>query len=112
MRDRERESNSTGQGALGAGETAQDPASPWDRQRLGRPRTAGTFLPRAEQISGPDPGASRPLQTESSIVTVGAESRALELAAAAGVVPPGASRGKQPPLRPAPGRGQSSSPKC
>ena len=36
-------------------DTAQDPASPRDRQRPGGPRTARTLLPRAEQISGPAP---------------------------------------------------------
>ena len=41
------------------------------------------------------PGASRPLQTESFLVTVGAESRAPERATTV-VVPPRASQGKKP----------------
>ena len=48
LRSREGESDSAGPGALGAGDTAQDPASPGDRQRLGGPRTARTLLPGAE----------------------------------------------------------------
>ena len=102
--------------------------SPGDRQRLGGHRTARTLLPQVEQISGPSPRASRPLQTESSVVTAGADSRALELAAATVVVPTGASQDKKTPislivpslykqvkrlsLSPEPGRGLSSSPKC
>ena len=65
---------------------------------------------QAKQISGPAPGASRPLQMESSVDTAGAESRAPELAASTGIVPPGDSRGKQPPLSPAPGRGTAAPP--
>ena len=83
------ESNRAGLGAQGARDTAYDPTSPRDRQRTGGPRTARTLLPQAEQLSGPAPGASRPLQTESCIVTAGAEYRAPELAAATVVVPPG-----------------------
>ena len=75
----EHESNSAGPGAQGAVDTAQDPASPRDRQRPGGPKTARTLLPQAEQISGPAPRASRFLQAESFIVTVGADSRAPEL---------------------------------
>ena len=80
LRDRECESNSAGPGAQGTGDTAQDPASPRDRQKPGGPREARTLLPQAEQISGPAPRASRLLQTESSVVTAGADSRAPELA--------------------------------
>ena len=86
-------SNSAGPGAQGARDTAQDPASPQDRKRPGGPRTGRTLLPRAEQISGPAPRASRSLQMESSVVTAGVDSRAPELAAATVVVPSGASRG-------------------
>ena len=53
---------------------------------------------QAEQISGTAPEASSLLKTESSIVIVGAECRAPELAAATVVVPPGTSQDKQPPL--------------
>ena len=60
--------------------------------------TARNLLPQAEHISGSAPRASMPLQTESSVVTTGAESRAQGLAAATVVVPPAASQGKQPPL--------------
>ena len=84
---------------------------PGDRQRPGWPRTARTLLPRAEQISGPAQSLQA-LQMDCSGVTVGAEYRYPELAAATGVVPPEASRGKLRPLSPAPGSGQSSSPKC
>ena len=35
---------------------------------------------QAEEISGPAPRASRPLQTETSVVTAGADSRAPEMA--------------------------------
>ena len=39
--------------STGCQDTAQDLASPWDRQSPGRPTTARTLLPRAEQISVP-----------------------------------------------------------
>ena len=52
---------------------------PRDRQRPGGPRTARTLLPRAEQISGPA-RSLQALQTETSGVTAGADSRAPELA--------------------------------
>ena len=52
------------------------------------------------------------LETESSIVTVRAESRAPELVTANVVIPPGASQGKQPQLSPEPDRGRSSYTKC
>ena len=102
--------------------------SPGYRQRPGGHRTARTLLPQVEQISGPAPRASRPLQTESSVVIAGADSRAPGLAAATVVVPTGASQDKKTPLSltvpslykqfkhlslsPEPGRGLSSSPKC
>ena len=50
---RERESNSAGSGAQGAGDTAQDPASPRDRQRPGGPRTARTLLPQLSRSAAP-----------------------------------------------------------
>ena len=108
----EHKSNNTGPRAQGAWDTAQDPTSPQDRQRPGVPRTARTLLPEAEQISGPACRASRHLQTESSVVTVGTEFRAQEQVNTTGVFTPGASWGKQTSLSPAPGRGQSSSLKC
>ena len=69
--------------STGCQDTAQDLASPWDRQSPGRPTTARTLLPRAEQISV-SALAPKVLQRESSIVTVGAESRASELPASLG----------------------------
>ena len=39
--------------STGCQDTAQDLASPWDRQSPGRPTTARTLLPRAEQVSVP-----------------------------------------------------------
>ena len=57
------ESNSAGPGAQEAGITSQDPASPRDRQKPGRHRTARMLLTQAEQISGPTPehpGPCRP----------------------------------------------------
>ena len=106
--------------------------SPQHRRRPGRPRTARALLPPGGpelcRWVAPPPGASRPLQTESSIVPAGADSRAPELAAATVAVPPGASQDKQRPLgltvtspdkqdkqlplSLALGRGQSSSPRC
>ena len=76
---RERESNSAGPGALGTGDTAQDPAATRARQKPGGPRTARTLLPRDENISGPA-RSLQALQTESSGVTAEADSRAPELA--------------------------------
>ena len=77
--------------------------SPWDKQRPGGHRTARTPQPpggsELSRSVAPAPGASRPLQTESSRVTAGADSRPGELAAATVVVPPGASQDKQPLLR-------------
>lgn len=128
LRSWERESNSTGREHRVPADTVQDPALPRGQAEARRDRTARTLLPQVEQISGPSPRASRPLQTESSVVTAGADSRALELAAATVVVPTGASQDKKTPislivpslykqvkhlsLSPEPGRGLSSSPKC
>ena len=62
---RERYSNSTGPGAQAAGDTAQDPALPRDRQRPGGPRTARAVLlpgsPKLIRSAAPAPGASRHL---------------------------------------------------
>ena len=69
--------------STGRQDTAEDLASPWDRQSPGRPTTARPLLPITEQISVPAL-APKILQMESSIVTVGAESRASELPASLG----------------------------
>ena len=77
--NQEHDTSSTGQGAQGARDTAQDTALPRDWQRPGEPRISKTFLPlgaQAVQVScagqnilivACSPGASRPLKTESSI---------------------------------------------
>uniref|UniRef100_A0A8C0QPK3 L1 transposable element dsRBD-like domain-containing protein n=1 Tax=Canis lupus familiaris TaxID=9615 RepID=A0A8C0QPK3_CANLF len=111
LRSRERESNSAGPRAQGAGDTARDPASPRDRQRPGGPRTPRTLLPELSRVAAPPPGASRPCRGSASEFLWGLNPGFLA-AAATVVLPPAASRGKQPLLSPAPGREQSSSPKC
>ena len=97
--------------STGRRDTAQDPASPGTGRGREGPGQQGRSCPELSRSAAP-PQSLQALQMECSGVTAGAESRSPELAAATGVVPPGASRGKQPPLSPAPGRGQSSSPKC
>ena len=85
---------------------------PLGQAEAGEPRTAKTLLPQAEQSSGPAPRSLKALQARCFRVPVGGESRFPELATTTVVVPPGATRGKQPPLSPVPDRGQSRSPKC
>ena len=65
--------------STGRWDTAQDLASPRDRQRPGGPRTARTLLPQLSRSAAP-PRSLQALQTESSGATAGAESRAPELA--------------------------------
>ena len=92
-------------------DTAQDPASPGTCTGREDPGQQGRSCPELSR-SVALPQSLQALQTESSRFTEGAEFRFPELATATGVVLPGASRGKKLPLSPAPGRGQSSSPKC
>ena len=65
----ERDSNSTGPGAQGAGDTAQNPALPPGQAEAGKAQdskdTPANRWPGAEQISAP-PGSIQALQTESS----------------------------------------------
>ena len=69
-----------------------------DRQKPGGQRTTSALLPQANQISSPAPIASRPLQTEISIITAGDESRAPGLATSIVVLPTGASQEEKTPL--------------
>ena len=90
----------TAQRAQGAGDTAPDLALPPGQAEARRAQeskdTPASGRPLAKQTSGPIPGASRPLQTDSPIVTAGADSRAGELTATTAVFPPGASQDKHP----------------
>ena len=121
-----------GSGAQGARETAQDLVLHPGQAEAGRAQDSkdapASGCPKLSRSAGHAPGASRPLRTESSLVTAGADFRAGELATTTVAVPPGASQDKQPPLSltvtsldkqlkhlsliPTPGRGLSSSPKC
>ena len=96
--------------STGRQDTAEDLASPWDRQSPGRPTTARTLLPITEQISVPALAPPGPAEGELHSYC-GSCIQGSRAAGVTGMVPPGASRVKQPQLSPAPGRGQSSSPK-
>ena len=97
--------------STGRRDTAQDSASPETGRGPDGPGQQGRSCPELSRSAAP-PQSLQALQMDCSQVTEGAEYRFPELAADTGVVPPGASRVKLPALRPAPGRGQSSSPKC
>ena len=89
---REHESNSTGPGVQGAGDT--DPGlSPRTGRSQEGPGQQGCSCPELSR-STPRPRGIQALQTESSVVTAGHDSRAQELAATTVVVPPGASQDK------------------
>ena len=81
------------------------------RQRPGGPRTARTLLPRAQQTSSPTPEPPGPADGFLRSYCR-AEYRFSDLATATGVVPPWASRGKQPPLSASPGRGRGAPPRA
>ena len=97
--------------STGRQDTSQDLASPGTGRGPEGPGQQGCSCPELSRSAAP-PQSLQALQMDCSGVTVGAEYRYPELAAATGVVPPEASRGKLRPLSPAPGSGQSSSPKC
>ena len=78
---------------------------PWDRQRPGGPRTARTLLPQLSRSTAP-PRSLQALQTE----FLPELNPGFQSCPATGAVPPGASRGKQPPLSPAPGGGRAAPP--
>ena len=75
---RERESTSAGSGAQGAGTQPRIPPPPGQAE-AGRAQDSKDAPAPAEQISGPA-RSLQALQTESSGATVGADSRAAELA--------------------------------
>ena len=81
---------------------------PRDRQRPGGPRTARTLLPQLSRSAAP-PGASRPCRPRALEFLRGLNP-GFQSCPATGAVPPAASRGKQPPLSPAPGRGTAAPP--
>lgn len=97
--------------STGRQDTAQDLASPRIGRGPGGPGQQGCPCPELSRSAAP-PQSLQALEMDCSGVTVGTEYRFPELAAATGVVPPSASQGILPSLSPAPGRGQSSSPKC
>ena len=78
---------------------------PRDRQRPGGPRTARTLLPQLSRSAAP-PRSLQALQTE----FLPELNPGFQSCPATGAVPPAASRGKQPPLSPAPGRGTAAPP--
>ena len=102
----------------GANPTAQAPehwspghspesSLPPGQAEAGRAQDSKDAPAPAEHISGPA-RSLQALQTEFLLEL----NPGFQSCPATGAVAPGASRGKQPPLSPAPGRGQSSSPKC
>ena len=95
----------------GRQDTSQDLASPGTGRGPEGPGQQGCSCPELSRSAAP-PQSLQALQMDCSGVTVGAEYRFPGLATATAVVPPRASQGKLPSLSPAPGRGQSSSPKC
>ena len=97
--------------STGRRDTAQDSVSPGTGRGPEGLGHQGRSCPELSR-SAAQPQSLQDLQMDCSRVTEGAEYRIPELVADTGVVPPGASRGKLPPLSPAPGRGQSSSPTC
>ena len=97
--------------STGRQDTAQDLASPGTGRGPDGPGQQGRSCPELSRSVVPTQSLQA-VKMDCSGVTVGVEYRYPELAAATGVVPPEASRVKLPALRPAPGRGQSSSPKC
>ena len=97
--------------STGRQDTAQDLASPRIGRGPGGPGQQGCPCPELSRSAAP-PQSLQALEMDCSGVTVGTEYRFPELAADTGVVPPSASQGILPSLSPAPGRGQSSSPKC
>ena len=97
--------------STGLRDTSQDSASPRTGRGPEGPGQQGRSCPELSR-SVPPPQSLQALQMDYSRVTAGAEYRFPELAADTGVVPPSASQGILPSLSPAPGRGQSSSPKC
>ena len=76
------------------GDTAQDPALVLEQVEAGRPQdsedSAASGRPQAVQISAPHHprGIQDSADWETAVVTVGVDSRAGEMAAASGVVPP------------------------
>ena len=97
--------------STGRQDTSQDLASPGTGRGPEGPGQQGCSCPELSRSAAP-PQSLQALQMDCSRVTAGAEYRFPEVATATWVVPPRASQGKLPPLSPAPGRGQSSSPKC
>ena len=89
----ERDSNRTGPGSQGTKQTQSTIlCSPPDRRRWGGHRTARTLLPpgapHCADQQPPPPEHPGQCGLGDWVVTLGAESRAGELAAASGVVPP------------------------
>ena len=79
-------------GPSALGDTTQDPVLPWGRQRPGGHRTARSLLlpgQGAVQVSGPTPEYPGPCALGATMVNVGADARAGQLATGTGVVPPG-----------------------
>ena len=91
--------------STGRRDTAQDPASPGTGRGREGPGQRGRSCPELSRSAAP-PRSLQALQTE----FLPELNPGFQSCPATGAVPPAASRGKQPPLSPAPGRGTAAPP--